>query len=132
MLSPIMLTLGLAPMGVVRMKESGAVAAILSGVVFGLGGLFTKAMTDKFLGDDAGSIALRIVANPYAYAVVAANIVRDNLLCRTRFTLHADNRDAAFWRALEHGPDCWRDARVRRATAPTIPRPLRCESAHSF
>lgn len=74
MLSAIMLALGLAPMGVARMKQSGAAAAILSGVVFGLGGLFTKAMTDKFLGDDASSLAFRIATNPYAYCVIAANI----------------------------------------------------------
>ncbi len=42
--------------------------------MFGLGGLFTKAMTDNFLGDDTGSIALRIATNPYVYGVIAANI----------------------------------------------------------
>jgi uncharacterized membrane protein len=73
-LSAILLALGLAPMGVERLKHSGAAAAIFSGVAFGLGALLTKAMTDQFLGDDAGSLALRIAANPYAYGVVAANI----------------------------------------------------------
>ena len=73
-LSAILLALGLLPAGVARLKRSGAAAAIFSGVVFGLGGLFTKAMTDNFLGDDAGSVALRIATNPYVYGVIAANI----------------------------------------------------------
>jgi uncharacterized membrane protein len=73
-ISVVLLALGLAPMGVERLKHSGAAAAIFSGVAFGLGALFTKAMTDQFLGDDAGSVALRIAGNPYAYGVVAANI----------------------------------------------------------
>ena len=73
-LSVVLLALGLAPMGIERLKNSGAGAAIFSGVAFGLGALLTKAMTDQFLGSDAGSAALRIAANPYAYGVVAANI----------------------------------------------------------
>jgi multidrug transporter EmrE-like cation transporter len=73
-LSALLLALGLAPMGIERLKESGAAAAIFSGVAFGLGALLTKAMTDNFLGNDAGSIALRIAADPYAYGVVVANI----------------------------------------------------------
>jgi uncharacterized membrane protein len=73
-LSAILLALGLAPMGVERLKHSGAAPAIFSGVAFGLGGLFTKAMTDKFLGNDAGSLALRIAGNPYVYGVIATNI----------------------------------------------------------
>jgi uncharacterized membrane protein len=73
-LSALLLAAGLAPMGVARLKQSGAAAAIFSGVAFGLGGLFTKAMTDRFLGQDAGSLAFRIATNPYAYAMVAANI----------------------------------------------------------
>ena len=73
MLSAILLTLGLAPMRVERLKQSGAGAAIFSGMAFGLAALFTKAMTDRLLGDDSGSLALRIVANPYAYGLVVAN-----------------------------------------------------------
>jgi drug/metabolite transporter (DMT)-like permease len=73
-LSALLLALGLAPAGVARLKRSGAAAAIFSGVVFGLAGLFTKAMTENFLGDDAGPIALRIATNPYVYGVIAANI----------------------------------------------------------
>ena len=73
-LSALLLVLGLAPAGFAPLKSSGAAAAIFSGVVFGLAGLFTKAMTENFLGDDAGPIALRIATNPYVYGVIAANI----------------------------------------------------------
>ena len=73
-LSAILLVAGLAPMNVARLKHSGAAAAIFSGVAFGLGGLFTKAMTDTFLGNDAGPVALRIAANPYVYGVIVTNI----------------------------------------------------------
>ena len=66
--------LGLAPMAVARMKASGAADAIFSGVAFGLGGLFTKAMTLELSGA-GGSLALRIVSCPYVYAVIVANIV---------------------------------------------------------
>jgi hypothetical protein len=31
-------------------------------------------MTDTFLGNDAGPVALRIVTNPYVYGVIATNI----------------------------------------------------------
>ena len=62
-------------MAVARLNASGAAAAIFSGVAFGLGALFTKAMTLEFTGDTAASLALRIVSNPYVYGVLAANIV---------------------------------------------------------
>jgi uncharacterized membrane protein len=66
---------GLAPMAVARLNASGAAAAILSGVAFGLGGLFTKAMTDQFTAGAAASLALRIVSNPYVYGLIVANII---------------------------------------------------------
>ena len=65
---------GLAPMAVARLNASGAAPAILSGVAFGLGALFTKAMTEEFTASAATSLALRILSNPYAYCLVAANI----------------------------------------------------------
>jgi uncharacterized membrane protein len=65
---------GLVPMAVARMNASGAAAAILSGVAFGLGALFTKAMTFEFTGGDTALIALQIVSSPYVYCTIAANI----------------------------------------------------------
>jgi uncharacterized membrane protein len=71
----VLLTLaGLAPMAVARLNASGTAAAIFSGVAFGLGSLFTKAMTLEFGGDTA-TLALRLVSNPYVYAVIVANII---------------------------------------------------------
>lgn len=66
---------GLAPMAVARLNASGAAAAIFSGVAFGLGGLFTKAMTDDFIAGAAASLAFRIASNPYVYALIVANII---------------------------------------------------------
>jgi drug/metabolite transporter (DMT)-like permease len=66
---------GLAPMAVPRLNASGAAAAIFSGVAFGLGGLFTKAMTDDFIAGAAASLAFRIASNPYVYALIVANII---------------------------------------------------------
>ena len=65
---------GIVPMTVPRMNDSGAAAAILSGVAFGLAALFTKAMTDAFSASAATSLALRIVTNPYVYGMLAANL----------------------------------------------------------
>jgi hypothetical protein len=74
MFAALLTIVGLAPMAVARMHASGAAAAIFSGVAFGLGALFTKAMTLELAGD-AGSLALRIVSCPYVYGMLAANIV---------------------------------------------------------
>jgi uncharacterized membrane protein len=65
---------GLAPMAVARMNANGTAAAIFSGVAFGLGALFTKAMTLEFAGD-AASLVLRLASNPYVYGMIVANIV---------------------------------------------------------
>jgi drug/metabolite transporter (DMT)-like permease len=71
----VLLTLaGLAPMAVARMNASGMAPAILSGVAFGLGGLFTKAMTQAFSAGDASAIAVRIISSPYLYATLVADI----------------------------------------------------------
>jgi uncharacterized membrane protein len=70
----LLMVAGLAPMAVARMNDSGAAAAIFSGVAFGLGALFTKAMTLEFAGDTA-SLTLRLLSSPYVYGMLAANIV---------------------------------------------------------
>ena len=74
MFTALLAAAGLAPMAVARLNASGAAPAILSGVAFGLGALFTKAMTEEFTASAATSLALRILSNPYAYGLVAANI----------------------------------------------------------
>jgi uncharacterized membrane protein len=65
---------GLAPMAIARLNASGAAAAILSGVAFGLGALFTKAMTDYFAAGASASITLRFVSDPYFYCMLGANV----------------------------------------------------------
>lgn len=74
MFAALLSAAGLAPMAVARLNASGAAPAILSGVAFGLGALFTKAMTEEFTASAAASLALGILSNPYAYGLVAANI----------------------------------------------------------
>lgn len=71
----LLMAAGLAPMAVARLNASGAAAAILSGIAFGLGGLFTKAMMEELSAGAAASLALRIVSEPYVYGMLAANIV---------------------------------------------------------
>jgi hypothetical protein len=74
MFTALLMAAGLAPMAVARMNASGAAAAIFSGVAFGLGALFTKAMTLEFAGDTA-SLTLRLLSSPYVYGMLVANIV---------------------------------------------------------
>jgi uncharacterized membrane protein len=75
MFAALLTAVGLAPMTIARLNASGAAAAIFSGVAFGLGALFTKAMTLEFIAGAAGSMTLQIVSNPYVYGMLAANIV---------------------------------------------------------
>jgi drug/metabolite transporter (DMT)-like permease len=65
---------GLAPMAIARLNASGIAAAILSGVAFGLGAMFTKSMTLEFTAGAAAS-ELRVVSSPYIYCMIVANIV---------------------------------------------------------
>lgn len=71
--SAVMAVAGLAPMASKRLKQSGAAPAILSGVAFGLGAIFTKAMTESFTAA-AGSIVIRVVSDPYVYGMIILNI----------------------------------------------------------
>ncbi len=73
-LSAILAALGAAPFLRPRLAEGGAAQAIASGIAFGLGSLFTKAMTERFLTAAGLSLALRIAANPWVYAIIAANV----------------------------------------------------------
>jgi drug/metabolite transporter (DMT)-like permease len=63
-----------APMAIARMNASGAAIAILSGVAFGLGAMFTKSMTLDFAAGAAMPVVMRVFSNPYLYAMMAANI----------------------------------------------------------
>lgn len=79
-LSVILIALALAPMATARLRDTGAAAAILSGVVFGLASLYTKGMTTDFLARPETGFLIRVAANPYAYLLVIANIAGTILL----------------------------------------------------
>ncbi|HXZ88749.1 MAG TPA: hypothetical protein VEF07_09270 [Candidatus Binataceae bacterium] len=63
---------GAAPAIYSRLRASGAAAAIASGVAFGLGSLYTKALADAFAAHGSAAIA-GIVGNPWLYLTIAAN-----------------------------------------------------------
>ncbi len=69
-----LVSVGMVPMVAQQMRRSGAAAAIFSGIAFGLGSLYTKGMTDLFMAGSGAGVVLRIAANPYVYAAIAANI----------------------------------------------------------
>lgn len=56
-----------------RLAQNGTAQAISSGIAFGLASIYTKAMTDTFEASTA-DLALRIFADPWIYAMLAANI----------------------------------------------------------
>ena len=56
-----------------RLAQNGIAQAISSGIAFGLAGLYTKAMTDSLAVGD-GDLAIRILANPWVYVMMAANL----------------------------------------------------------
>ncbi len=62
------------PMFAERLRSSGAAAAIFSGVAFGLGALFTKAMTDDFVARFSVSIVSRVAEDPYLYFTILVNV----------------------------------------------------------
>jgi uncharacterized membrane protein len=56
-----------------RLARGGTAQAIGSGIAFGLASLYTKAMTDAFAASSA-DLAMRILSDPWIYAMVAANL----------------------------------------------------------
>lgn len=75
MTSAVLLAIGFIPTRLRRFRHNGVGAAILSGVIFGLATIYTKAMADTFVADAHLSWSVRIAANPYVYGVIATNIV---------------------------------------------------------
>ncbi|HEV2170973.1 MAG TPA: hypothetical protein VGR40_08500 [Candidatus Binatus sp.] len=74
MFTTLLAIVALAPMAISRMSTSGVATAIVSGVAFGLGAMFTKSMTLDFATSATTSVAIRVVSNPYLYGMLAANI----------------------------------------------------------
>lgn len=56
-----------------RLARGGAAQAIGSGIAFGLASIYTKAVTDTFEASSA-DFAMRLIADPWVYAMVAANL----------------------------------------------------------
>lgn len=57
-----------------RLRCSGAATAIASGVAFGLGSIYAKALADTFMAHTGASPMLRVFAHPWLYLASAANI----------------------------------------------------------
>ncbi|MGO9268601.1 MAG: hypothetical protein ACLQBA_27565 [Candidatus Binataceae bacterium] len=74
-ISVLLLVAGYLPSRARRFIKGGVGAALFSGVVFGLASLYTKAMTDDYLGRETIAPVFRIATNPYVYGVIIANIV---------------------------------------------------------
>jgi uncharacterized membrane protein len=57
-------------------RQSGRGAAILSGLAFGMGSLYLKALIDTYRPASllSGQAAAALLANPYGYLLVAANV----------------------------------------------------------
>lgn len=72
-ISVVLLGLAAATFTNSRLAQTGIAQAIGSGIAFGLAGLYTKAMTDS-LAAGSGDLMMRIVANPWVYAMTAANL----------------------------------------------------------
>ncbi len=73
-LSAVILILGILPMIAHGMRSNGSAAAILSGVAFGLAGLYTKGMTTEYLAHPEAAAWLRIVADPYVYLAIVTDV----------------------------------------------------------
>jgi uncharacterized membrane protein len=63
------------PMSAARFRASGTALAIGSGIAFGLGSLYTKALTQTFMVGTGVALAGRLAADPYLYLTIAANVI---------------------------------------------------------
>lgn len=72
-LAVIAIGLAALPGAASRFRKSGAAAAIMSGAAFGLGSLFSKAMTIHFLAHAGSALVTRVTGNPFVYLVVVAD-----------------------------------------------------------
>jgi drug/metabolite transporter (DMT)-like permease len=73
-LSAALAVIAAAPFAVGRLSQNGAAQAIASGVAFGAGELYTKAMALAFLNHAGAPLLARSAENPWVYAVIAANV----------------------------------------------------------
>ncbi len=75
MASAVAAAAALALLGAGRLRHSGAATAVASGIAFGLGSLYTKALADVLAGaPDLAALVAGLLASPYTYLVIAANV----------------------------------------------------------
>jgi hypothetical protein len=74
LLTAITIVLASAPYALARLRRSGAATAIASGVAFGLGSIYTKALADSFIVETGTAVMLRVFADPWLYFASAANV----------------------------------------------------------
>ncbi|HZO81268.1 MAG TPA: hypothetical protein VFB33_06190 [Candidatus Binataceae bacterium] len=73
--SVIAVALAIAPIGATRLRESGTGFAIASGLAFGMGSLYTKALADTLAGvQGAAAVAHALALSPWTWLIVTANV----------------------------------------------------------
>jgi drug/metabolite transporter (DMT)-like permease len=57
-----------------RTRASGVAEAIVSGIAFGLGSLYAKALADAFVAQATVAMVMRVMASPWFYLTIVANV----------------------------------------------------------
>jgi hypothetical protein len=58
-----------------RLRQNGAAVAIASGIALGFASLYTKPLADRLAAaEDLSAVAWSLMASPYSYLTVAANV----------------------------------------------------------
>jgi drug/metabolite transporter (DMT)-like permease len=73
-LTAISIVFAAGPHAVAGLRRSGAATAIASGVAFGLGSIFTKALADGFIAQTGIAVVVRVFGDPWLYCASAANV----------------------------------------------------------
>lgn len=74
LLSAIAILAAIVPAAFARMRGRGAATAIASGVAFGLGSVYTKALADGIFGAAGTPMVARILADQWLYCTIVANL----------------------------------------------------------
>jgi drug/metabolite transporter (DMT)-like permease len=62
------------PATVAQLRKSGAAPALASGIAFGLGSLYAKALAEVFLAQTGVALLERVFTNPWIYLAIVANL----------------------------------------------------------
>jgi hypothetical protein len=66
--------LSIAPFWSPRLRGAGLAPALASGIAFGLGSIYAKAVTQIFAAGVSPPIALALLASPWLYLAIVANL----------------------------------------------------------